>query len=257
MKHNICLLIIAGTVVAILSGCASKEQIRQTIQENPDLVYEAIRKDPVKFMKVVQEAAQSSQEQMYVEMQKQREEQLEKDLKKPRSAKTEDARVLFGEKAAPVTIIKYADFQCPACRMDFDSIEEIKKKYNGKVKIIHKHMPLSQHKQAQLSAEVFEALLISDKAKAQKFYKLAYENQQNIESDKDVWELLKKVGGNKAKVEAEIKKGVVAQRINDDVQEHHKLGFNGTPAYMINGVALMGAQEPGTFSAIIERVLKQ
>lgn len=43
MKHNIW-RILAVTGI-FLSGCASKEQVRKTISENPEIVYEAIRKD--------------------------------------------------------------------------------------------------------------------------------------------------------------------------------------------------------------------
>lgn len=252
MKHNIYFL--AGLL--FFTACASKEQIRQVISENPEIVYEAIRKDPVTFMKVAQEAAQSSQEQYYRQAQKQRTEQLEKDLKKPREAHVDPSRLLFGEKSASVTIIKYADFQCPACRMGFQSLEEIKKKYGAKVSVIHKNIPLQQHEQARLSAQVFEALLILNRTQAQKFYRLAYETQGQWNSEKQVWDMLKKVGGAKDKVMAEIKKGVVDQRIAEDLKEHRKLGFEGTPAYMINGVALYGAPDPETLSSVIDRVLK-
>lgn len=208
-------------------------------------------------MKVVQEAARSSQEQQYRQAIKERNDQLEKDLKNPRETSVDSSRIIFGEKSSPVTIVKYADFQCPACRMGFESLEVIKKKYGHKVSLVHKNIPLRQHELAKPAAEIFEALVILDKPKAQKFYKLAYETQGQWNSEKGLWGMLKKIGGSKEKVEAEIKKGVIAQRIKDDEKEHHDLGFEGTPAYMINGVAMHGAQDPETMSLIIDRLLKK
>lgn len=54
-----------------------------------------------------------------------------------------------GSADAPVTVVEYADFQCPACGVFFNSIEPgIVKAYidTGKVKFVFHDFPLSQHR---------------------------------------------------------------------------------------------------------------
>jgi protein-disulfide isomerase len=170
----------------------------------------------------------------------------------------DESRVLFGPKTAPVTIVKYADFQCPACSMDVSSLEEIKAKYGDQVRLIHKAVPLEHiHPQARLAAQVYEALLIQDKSKAQKFYQQAYKEAHNWSDDKDIWKIVKKVGGDPAKITAEIKKGEINTRIQADLKEHQELGFRGTPAYMINGRSLYGAQSFASLSEAVDAGLKK
>ena len=61
-----------------------------------------------------------------------------------------------GSATAPVTVVEYADFQCPACGVFFNSIEPgIVKDYidTGKVKFVFHDFPLSQHRNAIPAAE--------------------------------------------------------------------------------------------------------
>lgn len=231
-----------------LGGCVS------TSQEN---LYDAMKKDPKRFMQTLREVAESAQKAEMADMVKDRDAQVEKDLKNPRPVKIDNARLIFGSPDAPVTIVKYADFQCPACRMGYKTLEEIKKKYPTQIKVIHKNIPLPMHPQAPLAAEIYEAMLILDKNLAKKFYTEAYETLGQWSSDEKLWKMAERLGIKKQKVESELKKGVVAKRIQEDLQEHESLGFQGTPMYMINGVEMQGAPSPQQMSMLIDRVLKK
>lgn len=61
-----------------------------------------------------------------------------------------------GDPDAPVTVIEYADFQCPACAMVWRQIEGgIDRDYveTGKVRFVFHDFPLSQHRNAVPAAE--------------------------------------------------------------------------------------------------------
>jgi protein-disulfide isomerase len=61
-----------------------------------------------------------------------------------------------GSATAPVTVVEYADFQCPACGVFFKSLEPgIVKDYidTGKVRFVFHDFPLSQHRNAIPAAE--------------------------------------------------------------------------------------------------------
>lgn len=229
-------------------GCASTSE---------DALYSTMKKNPTKFMQTLREVAEKAAQEEYKQMKGNRAEQQEKDLKNPRPVAVDDSRLIFGTKDAPVTIVKYADFQCPACRIGYVTLEKIKKKYPTQIKMIHKNIPLPMHLQAPLAAEIFEAHLIIDKDLAKKFYSALYETQGQWASEDKVWALAKKIGISKEKTQKELKKGVVTKRIQEDLAEHEKLGFNGTPMYMINGVEMQGAPSEGDLVELIEKILKK
>lgn len=250
-------LVVFGFLI-LFAGCASKDQIAKTLREDPSILYDVIKKDPQGFMNAIREAAQNEQRQAYEIRDKKEKENREKDFNKPREIAIDTKRIIYGDEKAPITVVKYADFQCPACRMGFTSLEEIKKKYPGKIRFIHKNIPLTNiHPQAQLAAEIFESLVQTDKKKALAFYKKAYSEQGAWRSEKALWDIAKSIGANKKAVEEQIKKGKVDEVINADLKEHGDQGFEGTPAYIINGVAMYGAQSVDDFSRVIDRLLKK
>ena len=59
-----------------------------------------------------------------------------------------------GAENAPVKIVKFEDFECPFCKTVQPTISELQKKYAGKVRVVHKDLPLEEiHPQAQLAAQ--------------------------------------------------------------------------------------------------------
>ncbi|HAA57099.1 MAG TPA: thioredoxin, partial [Myxococcales bacterium] len=48
---------------------------------------------------------------------------------------------------------EFSDFQCPFCNRGAKTIDQIKKAYAGKVRVVFKHLPLPFHKQAHLAAQ--------------------------------------------------------------------------------------------------------
>lgn len=250
-------LLVLGLSVTLASiGCVSQSQIEKAIEDNPDIVFNAIKKNPQKFMQSVQIAARSAQESAYADQEKEAKESLEKDMKSPRQINIDAKKILIGPADAPITIVKYADFQCPACRAGYKSLESIKEKYKGRVRIVHKNVPLeSIHPQARLAAQIYESLLASNKTKALAFYNKAYSDQKRWSSDADVWAIAKAAGADKKAIQADIKKDVIDKNINADMEEHQAQGFEGTPAYIVNGVAMYGAQSPEEFERVIEKTL--
>ncbi len=57
----------------------------------------------------------------------------------------------------PVTIVEFGDFQCPACNYAFPNVEKILSDYQSKVKLVFRHFPLDQHKNAMIASEASES----------------------------------------------------------------------------------------------------
>ena len=56
-----------------------------------------------------------------------------------------------GPRTAPVTIVEFADFQCPYCTRAEESLRQVSTHYGDKVRIVWKNFPLDMHKDAPLA----------------------------------------------------------------------------------------------------------
>ena len=59
------------------------------------------------------------------------------------------------------------------------------------------------------------------------------------------------------KLAKDIKSKKVKDRIQQDLDEAKKFGFNGTPGFLINGVPVRGAYPPSHFDGIIDELVKR
>src|SRR5581483_633607 len=110
------------------------------IEDNPEIVFNAIKKNPKKFVEVVNEAVKTAQESSREEEAKQEQARMEEEMKNPKKPVIEDDRVIFGPKTAPITVVEYSDFQCPYCGRGYQTVKELEKVYGDKVRIVYKHL---------------------------------------------------------------------------------------------------------------------
>ena len=241
----------------VISGCTSKQQIEKAIEENPEIVFNAIKKNPKKFVEVVNEAVRTAQEGSREDEAKEEAGRLEEEFKNPKQPVVESGRVIFGKKDAPITIVEYSDFQCPYCGRGYTTVREVQKEYGDKVRVVFKHLPLDFHPMAMPAAKYFEAIALQDHGKAEKFHDEVFTNQTklNQEGDKYLKATAKKVGANLTKLETDLKSDAVMARIKADMDEAKKFEFSGTPGFLINGVSLRGAYPAPEFKKIIDRQL--
>lgn len=255
LKKTSLLWTLLAVVVAV--GCTGKQQIEKAIEENPDIVFNAIKKNPKKFVEVVNEAVRTAQEGSRDDEAKEEAKRLEEEFKNPKQAVVEDGRVIFGPKDAPITIIEYSDFQCPYCVRGYQTVKEVQKMYGDKLRIVFKHLPLDFHPLAMPAAKYFEAIAMQDPKKAEKFHDEIFNDQKGLNQDgeKFLKNAAKKVGADLKKVEKDLNSETVTKRIAADMEEAKKFEFSGTPGFLINGVSLKGAYPPPEFKKIIDRHL--
>lgn len=251
-------LALAGLGFLVTSCAPSAKQLKEVIEKNPDVVFVAIEKDPQKFIEVVNKAARDAQskerDREAAEEQKKRDEEFANPLKPV----VEDGRATEGPKDAPITIVEYSDFQCPYCARGYQNLREVLKEYNGKVRFVFKHLPLTDiHPRAMPAAKYFEAIARQSSEKAYQWHNMVFENQSQLTAKGEDYmkEAAKKVGADMKKVEKDLKDESLMKRIQDDSAEAQKFGFTGTPGFVINGVSLRGAYPPAEFKKIIDRHL--
>lgn len=241
----------------MVAGCTSKSQIEQTLKNNPEILFNAIKENPKKFLDTVNEAVRVAQEGAREEEAKAETARMEQEFKNPKKPAIDDKHMMVGNKDAPVTIIVYSDFECPYCQRGYQTIKQVEKEYGDKVRVIYKELPLDIHPMAMPAAKYFEAVLLQDAKKAEKFHDAVYENQKELRDGREKFlkDLVKKVGANLAKAEKDASSDAVASKIKEDMEEAQKFEFSGTPGYLINGVSIRGAYPLPEFKKIIDRIL--
>ncbi len=243
--------------VLVLAGCAGKEDVRKTLEENPDIVFDVLQKNPEKLVETLNQAIEHVKKQAREKAQNERVSRRENEYKNPRQPQVDEKRAIFGPLNAPITIVEYSDFECPYCSRGYNTVKKVVKEYGDKVRVVYKHFPLRFHQMAEPSARYFEAIVLQDTEKAQKFHDAVFENQNALKSDKEAFlkRTAKTVGANMVRLKQDLNSDLVKERIRADMQEASKFGFTGTPGFLINGVALKGAQPYSEFKKIIDRHL--
>jgi len=174
-------------------------------------------------------------------------------LSRPRVEVAPDPGRLRGDPDAPVTIVEFADFQCPYCQAAEQSLKEVLEKYRGKVRLAFHDFPLRQiHPQAQQAAEASRCA--AEQSKFWEYHDLLFANQGTL-SPNVYKEHARTAGLDAQKFDTCLDSGRFRPSIESDLQSGVASGVSGTPAFYINGVQLSGAQPASAFEKIIESEL--
>lgn len=258
MKRQI-LSILTASMLIFTFGCTSEkdlaEKIKKVIKEDPTLLADAIKSNPLAVMEALQEASQSAKQEMQqkrlADEKKKFEESFEKPLK-PEIRKDESFR---GPKDAPLTLVEYSDFECPFCTRGFKTVTDLMKKYDGKIRFVYKHLPLSFHRNAKIASQYYEAIRLKSPEKAFEFHDYVFDNQKKLSmGEKFLKKAAKSVGADMANIEKNKNSKKVLDRIDQDMKEAAKFGMQGTPGFLLNGIPVKGAYPAEHFDKIVDKL---
>lgn len=254
MKSRI--LMVLALVVA--TACTSKDDLKKMMKENPEIITEAIEANPEKFIDALNNAVKVAQEGQGKKREEDEKKALEESFNNPLQAEIRSDESFRGNPSAPITLIEYSDFECPFCSRGYATVMELMKKYEGKIRFAYKHLPLSFHPQAMPASQYYEAIRLQSPEKAWKFHDAIYGNQRALQNgEKFLKEEAKKVGADMAKLAKDVKSEAVQKRIDADMAEAAKFGFQGTPGFLLNGVPVKGAYPTQHFDDLIAELKKR
>lgn len=258
LSKKILQLTFASSLAFGLFSCKpTPEDIKKAVEQDPSIVFVAIEKAPDKFMEVVMKAQQEAQAVAGKKQQEEETKSRDAEFANPLKPVIQEDRAFFGNKSAPITIVEYSDFQCPFCKRGYQTIDQVKKEYGDKVRILFKHMPLDFHPLAMPAAKYYEAIALQDHGKAEAFHDAVFSNQEAMKDKGEglFKEVAKKVGADMKKLEADLKSEKIQKIIDADMAEARSFNINGTPGFVINGVSLRGAYPFPAFKEIIDKHL--
>ena len=155
-----------------------------------------------------------------------------------------DAPVL-GDAKAPVTIVEYADFECPVCRSLHDTMRGILPNYAGKIRVVFKDFPLEQiHPWARTAAIAGRCAYQQKPETFWKMYDLIYDNQEIISAENAWGKMLDYAGQsglNTDALKACMASHEAAAAVNASHANGETLEITSTPTVFVNGRRMVGA----------------
>jgi protein-disulfide isomerase len=137
-----------------------------------------------------------------------------------------------GSSNAKVTLVEFADYECPHCKRFQPVLRQILDEFKGDVRLYFKHYPLPQHTNARLAAEA--AVAAQKQGKFWPYQDKLWENQDSL-TPADLEKFAKEVGLDSAKFRADLEDTKTKTRVQKDRVDGGTLGLSSTPTLYING----------------------
>jgi protein-disulfide isomerase len=162
-----------------------------------------------------------------------------------------------GPSDALVTIVEFADFQCPFCKRAEPTLAALRVKYGSDLRIVWKNEPLPFHPRALPAAELaFEARAEKGDAAFWAVHDDIYASQPTLD-DPTLLHIARTHGVVETKVSTAIATNKYQPIIDADHTLATRVGASGTPNFFINGRQLTGSQPQSVFETAIDEELKK
>ena len=155
-----------------------------------------------------------------------------------------------GPADAPLTLVEFADFECPFCGRATGSVSEVRAHFGDRLRYVFRHLPLVDvHPRATLAAEASEA------AAAQGAFwpthDLLFSRSDALEPD-DLLRYAAEIGLDVERFEVDLADGVHAAVVRDHVASAEASGVAGTPTFFIGEQRHRGPHDAATLIAALE-----
>jgi Na+/H+ antiporter NhaA len=153
-----------------------------------------------------------------------------------------------GPAKAPITVVEYADFECPYCGQAEPVVRELLRDF-GDVRYVWRHLPLNEvHPRAQAAAEAAEAAALQ--GKFWEMHDLLFEHQDTL-SPRDLIGYADSLDLDIQQFMHDLREHAGAARIASDIDSADLSSVSGTPSFFINGIRHYGAYDIDSLSAAI------
>lgn len=162
-----------------------------------------------------------------------------------------------GSDTAPVELVEFSDFQCPACGATEPLVEQMLAQYPDQVRLVYRNYPLSYHQHAMLAAQAAEAA--GKQGKYWEMHDLLFARQKDWEENNDNQETFTayatELGLDIEQFTTDMGSDDVKTKIAKDIADGNLINITGTPSFFINGKRTDGFATTG-FNKLLEEALQ-
>ncbi len=170
---------------------------------------------------------------------------------------------VWGSSAAPIQIVIFSDFQCPACRNYEPIMSQYMSQYGSKLQVVYKHFPLDKACNPIIDRDMHiracEAAQSAEAARKQgKFWE--YHDAlfgSDLLSSPDIFRSIAgSLGLDLQRFEQDRQDQSTRAKVRADIDLGIRLGVNGTPTLFLNRRRIMDIR-PDVVRYLIDQTLKQ
>lgn len=175
----------------------------------------------------------------------------------------------IGKKDAPITIVKYADYNCGHCMHTSHILHTVLSEYDGMVKVVYKNFPLDgscnrlmqQPRPGATSCIAAMAAICADKqGKFEPMYRGLYDNLEKgvAHSGASVVNLGNLIGLNVNALKTCMASREAQNQLNAEIDEAEKLNIQSTPSLYINDRRIeSGTPNPVFLKTLLEQIIQK
>lgn len=157
-----------------------------------------------------------------------------------------------GPRNAPVTLVEYADYECPYCGQAYWFTKDLEQSLGDLLCLVFRNFPLiNVHSHAEHAAEAAEGS--AAQGKFWEMHDCLFEHQQALH-DRSLVEYAAEVDLDVPLFIREMTAHRYSDRVREDFLSGVRSGVNGTPAFFINGARYQGSLNLRSLLAAIEQV---
>ena len=168
--------------------------------------------------------------------------------------------LIRGNPNAKVTLIEYADFQCPACAVMHATIKQLQGDFKDNLRLVYRFFPLTNiHQNSLISAQAVYAAGLQ--GKLWEMFDMVYENQEGWSDSTQAKSIFvdyaKKLGLNSSKFNSDIDSDSTKKFITDEQSQGLDLGINATPTIFMNGKEIQNPTTYEDFKKLIQNEINK
>ncbi len=169
---------------------------------------------------------------------------------------------MYGYLRAPVTIIEFSDYECPACRKMHETIRALLDKYDQEIRLFHKNYPLDSKCNPEMSWRMHpfacEAAWAAECAYNKGKYKAYAEKLWRAKdlSRSALITMAEEVGMDPKAFEQCMDSEQVKREVLRDIEAGQEMDVFATPTFIVNSYAFTGYQDLEWCSRLIEKFLQ-
>ena len=149
-----------------------------------------------------------------------------------------------GPPDAPLELIMYGDFQCPYCTAAQSIVARVRKRLDGRLRFVFRHLPLHEvHPDAQRAAEASEAA--AAQGRFWEMHDALYANGGRFALE-DLTDVAGRLGLDVERFRAELIDGAYVGRVERDAEGARAAGVASTPTFIVNGRVHAGSFDAGS-----------
>lgn len=137
-----------------------------------------------------------------------------------------------GEQDARVTIVEFADYQCPHCQRAADALKRIAERYPKDVRVVFMDFPVNRSGISRIVAE--GAVCADEQGEFWPYHDLAFARQDTLSAD-SATRIAESLGLDVEAFRACLTSPLPRERVARAEGEARRLGLNATPTLFLNG----------------------